>query len=315
MVRTGQRSAPSPPPSPRPRAIRPARCSPSRGSSATTTLVLRRVVQARWPQPRLRQRPAGRRRPAEAAGATLVEVQGQHDQVRPGRPGDAMPAAGCLRRAGAAAPGHRRAHGAAGARRRAPWPPRGRRSPRRSATRNSSATRCEELSDLAPVEGEEEELAKERQRLQQGERRNEASPRPWPNCRRATAAAAARATRCAAPPARWSGCRRRTRRPQPQPGAALARRRTQLAEAETLLQRLMQRGRRRPAPAGDAGGPAVRPARRGAQARRAGGGAASPARQLKERLGALDAGTASVAALEKAAAAGARAPISPPAGR
>ena len=132
-------------------------------------------------------------------------------------PGCSTPSAGSEPRA------HRRRRRAArlarGRARR--WPRRGRRSPPPSATRNSCATRSRNCPPSRPEEGEEEELSPGAPAPAAGRAaRRERSPPRWPNCSRATAAAAARPTRCAAPPARWNGCRRRTTRPA---GRSLAR--------------------------------------------------------------------------------------------
>ena len=177
------------------------------------------------------------------AGALLVEVQGQHEQM-----GLADPAshAGLLDAFGVPAP-LRQAVGAAwrdwreapaaldrGARRR---------SPRPNATRTGCATRSMNSPTLAPAEGEEDRLAAERQRLQQGERRAEAiaaalaelTPARPPQ-RRPGGGAARRVPRAAA------ADRRRASRMLPNPAApalaALERAEEALAEAETLLTRL-----------------------------------------------------------------------------
>ena len=63
----------------------------------------------------------------------------------------------------------------------------------------------EELAGLAPQPDEEERLAQERQRLQQGERRAEAIAAALPNWRRATGAAPRPPPRCVRPAARCSG--------------------------------------------------------------------------------------------------------------
>ncbi|HWT09452.1 MAG TPA: AAA family ATPase, partial [Roseomonas sp.] len=203
-------------------------------------LVLRRVVQADG-----RSRAFVNDQPVGVAllrrlGALLVEVQGQHDQV-----GLADPAshAGLLDAFGALEP--RRAATAES------W------SAWRAATRRlheareaiAAAQREEEwlrhavgeLKDLNPEEGEEESLATERQRLQQGERRAEA-----------IAAAIAELTprdRRTASPARAlrEAARALERLPAPNEDAqpalvALAAAQDALAEAESALTRLMQEG-------------------------------------------------------------------------
>ncbi|MFM7416213.1 MAG: DNA repair protein RecN, partial [Alphaproteobacteria bacterium] len=170
-------------------------------------------------------------------GATLVEVQGQHEQV-----GLADPTthAGLLDAFGAL-DGERSATASAWA----AW---------RDATRRLTAAReaiasaqreeewlrhaVGELTDLAPEEGEEDALAAERQKLQQGERRAEAIAAALgeltPRDRRA--ASPARALREAA--------RALERLPPPNEEAqpaiqALAAAQDALSEAEGLLTRLM----------------------------------------------------------------------------
>jgi DNA repair protein RecN (Recombination protein N) len=232
-------------------------------------------------------------------GATLVEVQGQHEQV-----GLADPAthAGLLDAFGGLEP--RRAAVAEAWR---AW----REAERRLAEARAAiaaARRDEEwlrhavaeLSDLAPAEGEEQALAGERQRLQQGERRREAIAAALaelqPRDRRTPSPA--RALREAA--------RALERLPPPneeaQPAlAALAAAQDAMAEAEALLERLLAEG-----------GPDPRRlerveerlfALRAAARKHAVAAAELPAllAALRERLAALDAGTDRVAALEAAA--------------
>ncbi|GGG16558.1 DNA repair protein RecN [Caldovatus sediminis] len=262
-------------------------------------LVLRRVVQADG-----RSRAFVNDEPVGVAllrriGATLVEVQGQHEQV-----GLADPAthAGLLDAFGGLEP--RRAAVAEAWR---AW----REAERRLAEAReaiAAARRDEEwlrhavaeLSDLAPAEGEEEALATERQRLQQGERRSEAIAAALaelqPRDRRSPSPA--RALREAA--------RALERLPPPneeaQPAlAALAAAQDAMAEAETLLERLLAEG-----------GPDPRRleqveerlfALRAAARKHSVAVAELPAllAALRERLAALDAGTDRVAALEAAA--------------
>ena len=207
------------------------------GISAEDELVLRRVLQADG-----KSRAFINDQPVSVAllkrlGATLVEVQGQHEQV-----GLADPAthAGLLDAFGAL-DGERSATATAWA----AW---------RDATRRLAAAReaiasaqreeewlrhaVGELTDLAPEEGEEDTLAAERQRLQQGERRAEAIATALgeltPRDRRA--ASPARALREAA--------RALERLPPPNDEAqpaiqALAAAQDALSEAEGLLTRLM----------------------------------------------------------------------------
>ena len=207
------------------------------GISAEDELVLRRVLQADG-----KSRAFINDQPVSVAllkrlGATLVEVQGQHEQV-----GLADPAthAGLLDAFGAL-DGERSATASAWA----AW---------RDATRRLAAAReaiasaqreeewlrhaVGELADLAPEEGEEDALAAERQKLQQGERRAEAIAAALgeltPRDRRA--ASPARALREAA--------RALERLPPPNDEAqpaiqALAAAQDALSEAEGLLTRLM----------------------------------------------------------------------------
>ncbi|TCZ63172.1 DNA repair protein RecN [Roseicella aquatilis] len=269
------------------------------GIEPEETLVLRRVVQADG-----RSRAFVNDQPVGVAllrrlAATLVEVQGQHDQV-----GLADPAthAGLLDAFGGME-GRRNAVGAA-------W--RGWREAERAlatareaiaaAQRDEEFLRhaVQELSDLAPVEGEEEELSKERQRLQQGERRNE-------SIAAALAELQPRDRRRGGPSdALRSAARALERLPAPneeaQPILALlAQAQDAVAEAETLLERLMNEG-----------GPDPRRLEQledrlfglRAAARKHGVAVVElPAllAQLKDRLGALDAGTERVAGLERAA--------------
>ena len=207
------------------------------GISAEDELVLRRVLQADG-----KSRAFINDQPVSVAllkrlGATLVEVQGQHEQV-----GLADPAthAGLLDAFGAL-DGERSATASAWA----AW---------RDATRRLAAAReaiasaqreeewlrhaVGELADLAPEEGEEDALAAERQKLQQGERRAEAIAAALgeltPRDRRA--ASPTRALREAA--------RALERLPPPNDEAqpaiqALAAAQDALSEAEGLLTRLM----------------------------------------------------------------------------
>jgi DNA repair protein RecN (Recombination protein N) len=270
------------------------------GISAEDELVLRRVLQADG-----KSRAFINDQPVSVAllkrlGATLVEVQGQHEQV-----GLADPAthAGLLDAFGAL-DGERSATATAWA----AW---------RDATRRLAAAReaiasaqreeewlrhaVGELTDLAPEEGEEDTLAAERQRLQQGERRAEAIATALgeltPRDRRA--ASPARALREAA--------RALERLPPPNEEAqpaiqALAAAQDALSEAETLLTRLMNEA-----------GPDPRRLEQVEErlfALRAGGRKhsvpvselASLLGRLRARLEALDAGAGEVAALEAAEA-------------
>ncbi|MCA3308575.1 MAG: DNA repair protein RecN [Roseomonas sp.] len=270
------------------------------GISAEDELVLRRVLQADG-----KSRAFINDQPVSVAllkrlGATLVEVQGQHEQV-----GLADPAthAGLLDAFGAL-DGERSVTATAWA----AW---------RDATRRLAAAReaiasaqreeewlrhaVGELTDLAPEEGEEDALAAERQKLQQGERRAEAIATALgeltPRDRRA--ASPARALREAA--------RALERLPPPNEEAqpaiqALAAAQDALSEAETLLTRLMNEA-----------GPDPRRLEQVEErlfALRAGGRKhsvpvselASLLGRLRARLEALDAGAGEVATLEAAEA-------------
>jgi DNA repair protein RecN (Recombination protein N) len=271
------------------------------GIEADDMLVLRRVVQADG-----RSRAFVNDQPVAVGllkrlAATLVEVQGQHDQV-----GLADPAshAGLLDAFGGLEP---RRNAVAAAWR--DWRAAERalaeaRQAIAAAQRDEEFLRhaVQELTELSPEEGEEEALSKERQRLQQGERRaeqigaalGELQPR---DRRRGGPADALR-----------NAARALERLPAPneeaQPILAhLAAAQDALAEAEALLERLMQDG-----------GPDPRRLEqveerlfglRAAARKHAVAVVELPALllSLRERLGALDAGTGRVAQLEQAAAA------------
>jgi DNA repair protein RecN (Recombination protein N) len=270
------------------------------GIERDDTLVLRRVVQADG-----RSRAFVNEQPVGVAllrrlAATLVEVQGQHDQVGladPATHAGLLDAFGGLEgRRNATASAHRAWREAARTLAAA-------REAIAAAQRDEEFLRhaVQELSDLAPVEGEEEELSKERQRLQQGERRSEsiaaALAELQPRDRRrggpgdALRGAARALERLSAP----------NEEAQPILGY-LAQAQDALAEAETLLQRLMHEG-----------GPDPRRLEtledrlfglRAAARKHAVPVVELPAHlaQLKDRLGALDAGTERVAGLEAATA-------------
>ncbi|MDO9711261.1 DNA repair protein RecN [Paracraurococcus lichenis] len=271
------------------------------GMEPEETLVLRRVVQADG-----RGRAFVNGQPVAAGllkrlAAVLVEVQGQHDQV-----GLADPAthAALLDAFG----GHDRPRAAVAGAWRA-WREADRalvaaREAIAAAQRDEEFLRhaVQELSDLAPVEGEEEELSKERQRLQQGERRNESIAAALSDLQ-------PRDRRRGGPgDALRSAARALERLPAPneeaQPILALlAQAQDSVAEAETLLERMLNEG-----------GPDPRRLEQledrlfglRAAARKHGVAVVElPAllTQLKERLGALDAGTERVAGLEQAATA------------
>ena len=260
-------------------------------------LVLRRVVQADG-----RSRAFLNDQPVAAGllrrvSATLVEVQGQHDQV-----GLADPAthAGLLDAFGGLEGKRSAAASAFAAWRGAERALAEAREAIAAAQRDEEFLRhaVEELSALAPEEGEEEELSRERQKLQQGERRAEiisgALAEMQPRDRR----------RGGGPADALRGAARGLERLPPpneeaQPILALlAAAQDAVAEAETLLERLLQEG-----------GPDPRRLEaledrlfglRAAARKHSVAVVELPAllENLKERLGALDAGTGRVAALE-----------------
>ena len=203
-------------------------------------LVLRRVVQADG-----RSRAFVNDQPVGVAllrrlGATLVEVQGQHEQV-----GLADPAShgGLLDAFGGLEPRRSATAEAWSAWRAATKRLAEAREAIAAAQREEEWLRhaVAELKDLNPEEGEEDRLASERQRLQQGERRAEA-----------IAAAIAELTprdRRSGSPARAlrEAARALERLPPPnedaQPAlAALAAAQDALAEAEAALSHLMNEG-------------------------------------------------------------------------
>jgi DNA repair protein RecN (Recombination protein N) len=269
------------------------------GMEQEEMLVLRRVVQADGrSRAFLNDQPVAVGLLRRVAGM-LVEVQGQHDQV-----GLADPAthAGLLDAFGGL-DGKRNAAGAAfSAWRNAARALAGAREAIAAAKRDEEFLRhaVEELSTLAPEEGEEEELSRERQILQQGERRSEiisgalAEMQPRDRRRNGPGDAlrgAARALERLPPP-----------NEEAQPILALlGTAQDAVAEAETLLERMLQEG-----------GPDPRRLEvledrlfglRAAARKHSVAVVQLPAllESLKERLGALDAGTGRVAALEEEA--------------
>ncbi len=206
------------------------------GLDAEEELVLRRVVTADG-----RSRAFVNDQPAGLAllrrlGALLVEVQGQHEQVGladPAAHAGLLDAAGGLdRQRAGVAEAHRAWRAALRALEAA-------REEIAAARRDEEFLRhaVAELEALAPADGEEEELAVERQRLQQGERRGEAIAE-------ALAALTPRDRRAANPNAALrSAIRALERLPAPNTEAepaleALGRALDALAEAETALDRL-----------------------------------------------------------------------------
>jgi DNA repair protein RecN (Recombination protein N) len=267
------------------------------GIEAEDEIVLRRIVTADG-----RSRAFVNDQPVGLAlmrrlGALLVEVQGQHDQVGLTDPTNH---AGLLDASG----GLESLRNATSVAHRA-W----REAERALATareRIAAAQRDEdflrhavaELESLAPAEGEEDELASERQRLQQGERRGEAISE-------ALTSLQPRDRRSAHPGNALRGAARALERlPAPNTDAepaleAIGRALDALAEAETALERLVQDAAPDP--------------RRLEQVEERLFGLRAAARkhmvavvelpgflaQLKDRLAALDAGTGQVAAAEK----------------
>jgi DNA repair protein RecN (Recombination protein N) len=262
-------------------------------------LVLRRVVQADG-----RSRAFLNDQPAAVGllrrvAATLVEVQGQHDQV-----GLADPAthAGLLDAFGGLDSKRGVVASAFAAWKRAQRALAEAREAIAAAQRDEEFLRhaVEELSALAPEEGEEEELSRQRQILQQGERRVEiisgalAEMQPRDRRRGGPADAlrgAARALERLPPP-----------NDEAQPILALlGTAQDAVAEAETLLERLLQEG-----------GPDPRRLEtledrlfglRAAARKHSVAVVELPGllENLKQRLESLDAGTGRVAALEAAA--------------
>jgi len=207
------------------------------GIEADEDLVLRRVVQADGrSRAFINDEPVGvgllRR-----LGALLVEVQGQHDQV-----GLADPAthASLLDAFGGLDPARGRVAEAYRAWRGAERELKAAQESIAQAQRDEEWLRhaVEELSALAPAEGEEEALAAERQGMQQGERRAEAVAAALselqPRDRRGSAGPAA---------ALRNAARALERLPAPNEEAtpilaALGQAQDALSEAETMLERL-----------------------------------------------------------------------------
>lgn len=230
-------------------------------------------------------------------GTLLVEVQGQHDQVGLADPGSH---GGLLDAFGGLEPRRRKAGDAFRAWRSASRALREAQEAIAAAQRDEEWLRhaVGELSDLAPEEGEEEALASERQHMQQGERRAEAIASALaelqPRDRRGGSGPAA---------ALRNAARALERLPAPNEEAApalaaLATAQDALAEAESLLERL----------SADFGPDPRRLeqleerlfALRAAARKHAVPVVELPGLllRLKERLGALDAGTGRVAKLE-----------------
>lgn len=272
-------------------------------------VVLRRVVQADG-----RSRAFVNDQPVAVGllrriATTLVEVQGQHEQVGladPATHAGLLDAFGGLEaRRGAVAEAHRAWRAAL----------RGLEAAREAiaaAQRDEEFLRhaVEELTALSPVEGEEEGLSQDRLRLQQGEKRAEqiavALAALQPRDRRASGPGAALREAARAIerlPAPGGEEAARLWRDEVEPILAhLAAAQDAVAEAETLLERLLQEG-----------GPDPRRLEQvedrlfalRAAARKHGVALVElPAllASLRERLAALDAGTGRVAALEAAAA-------------
>jgi DNA repair protein RecN (Recombination protein N) len=271
------------------------------GIEAEGEIVLRRVVSADG-----RSRAFVNEEPVAAGflrriGGLLVEVQGQHDQV-----GLADPAshAGLLDAFGGLQPLRDAVAEAFRAWRAAD------RALAEAEEAVASALRDEEwlrhavgeLTELRPVEGEEDELAAERARLQQGERRQEAIAA-------AVAELTPRDRRSASPAAALRNAARALERlPPPNEDAApalaaLGAAQDALAEAETLLERLAASAAPDPRrlEAVEERLFALRAAARKHSVPVA--ALADLLARLSERLSALDAGTGRVAAARQAAAA------------
>ncbi len=238
------------------------------------------------------------------AGALLVEVQGQGDQAGLADPANHLPLLDQFGIPHAAIEAVRTRWAAlAAARTRLAEA----RAAIEAAAREEDWLRhaTDELRTLAPQEGEEDHLAAERQRLQQGERRAEAIAG-------ALSEIAPRDRRNAGPAASLRAASRALQRLTPQGAttiddpsapalAALERAEEALAEAETLLSRL--------AADADADPRALEQAEERLFALRAAGRKhaaqvqALPAllASLEARLHALDSGTAEIEALERAA--------------
>ncbi|MFC3126386.1 DNA repair protein RecN [Pseudoroseomonas globiformis] len=265
-------------------------------------LVLRRVVQADG-----RSRAFVNAEPVGIAllrrlGAQLVEVQGQHDQVGLA---DAATHAGLLDAFGVLEPARNAVADAFRDWRGAERALRSAQDAIAQAQRDEEWLRhaVDELSVLAPEDGEEDSLAAERQAMQQGERRAEAVAAALselqPRDRRGGGGPAA---------ALRNAARALERLPAPNEDAApilaaIGQAQDALAEAETMLERL-----------GADLGPDPRRlevveerlfALRAAARKHAVAVVELPAllRDLSERLAALDAGAERAAALEAAAAA------------
>ena len=236
------------------------------------------------------------------AAALLVEVQGQHEQM-----GLANPAGHAALLDAFGVPPHLRLAVSDTWRqwRRASAALNVARDAIAAAARDEEWLRyaVDELAKLAPQEGEEDALAAERQRLQQGERRAEAiaaaGAELTPKDRRgAGPAAALRASARAL--ARLSGPTD-ANNPAGPAMAALERAEEALAEAETLLSRLAAEAEADPR--------LLEAAEERLFALRAAGRKHNVAvvelpgflAALRDRLAALDTGTAEIAALEQAA--------------
>ncbi|MDJ0387395.1 DNA repair protein RecN [Roseomonas sp. E05] len=207
------------------------------GIEAEDDLVLRRVVQADGRSRAFVNDQAVGVTLLRRLGALLVEVQGQHDQVGladPGTHGGLLDAFGALEgRRNAVAEAFREWRGAERALKAA-------QEAIAQAQRDEEWLRhaVEELSALAPAEGEEEALAEERQAMQQGERRAEAVAAALselqPRDRRGSTSPSA---------ALRNAARALERLPAPNEEAtpilaALGQAQDALAEAETMLERL-----------------------------------------------------------------------------
>jgi DNA repair protein RecN (Recombination protein N) len=175
------------------------------------------------------------------AGALLVEVQGQHEQMGLADPGSH---AGFLDQFGVPAALREAVTAAWRSWRDTMSKLTAARSTIEAAARDEEWLRhaVDELARLAPREGEEDELASERQRLQQGERRAEAIASALseltPKDRRSTGPASALRSASRALQRLVPSNQPDTVNPAAEALTALERAEEALAEAETLLTRL-----------------------------------------------------------------------------
>jgi len=247
-------------------------------------------------------------------GASLVEVQGQHEQMGLVDPASHV---ALLDAFGVPAPGRLAVSEAWHGWRDASRALEAAREAIAAAQRDEEWLRhaVDELAALAPMDGEEEQLAEQRQRLQQGERRAEAilaaQAELNPRDRRGTSPAAAlraasRVLHRLIPAAKSDDGQSDATNPAGPALAALERAEEALAEAETLLTRLAGEAEADPRLLEQA---EERLFALRAAARKHGVAVAElPALldTLAARLAALDSGAAEIVALEQAESAGRR---------